>query len=90
MNAELYRDANSKAVLLFKRGRTKLHCLMIAPPVRVVKMEKAEERGFTPLLRRGEPYPLRRAVRQFRKAGATLGITAKAREVLRGIKEAAS
>ena len=89
MTAELYRDGNSKALILFKRGHKLLHCLMIAPPVRVVKLEKIEERYFAPLLRKGEPYPVRRSVRQFKAAGRTLGITDHARQVLRELKEVA-
>lgn len=89
MNAEVFRDQNSKALLLFKRGRKNLHCLMIAPPVRVVKLEKIEERHFTPLLRKGEPYPLKRAVRRFKAAGRSLGITSAARDILKQLKEPA-
>ena len=87
--AEIFRDQNSKAIILFKRGHKKLHCLMIAPPVRVVKMEKVEERYFTPLTRKGEPYPLKRAVRLFRNAGRELGITDGAKSVLKELKGAA-
>ena len=83
MTAELFHDHNSKALILFKRGHSKLHCLMIAPPVRVVKVEKTEERHFTPLTLKGEPYPLRRALRRFKAAGKALGITDAARAVLR-------
>ena len=89
MSAEIFRDRNSKAMLVFKRGHKLLHCLMIAPPVRVVKIEKEEERYFAPLTRRGEPYPLKRAVRLFRNAGRELGITDGARSVLNELKEAA-
>jgi hypothetical protein len=62
---------------------------MIAPPVRVVRLERAEERYLRPLLRRGEPYPLRRALRRFKGAGKTLGITDAAKAVLRELREAA-
>ena len=86
MNVEIFRDQNSKALIVFKRGTKMLHCLMIAPPVRVVKLEKIEERHFTPLLRRGEPYPVRRALRQFKAAGKGFGITDTARQVLRELK----
>ena len=89
MNAELFRDHNSKAPLLFKRGHKMLHCLMIAPPVRVVKLEKIEELHFTPLVLAGQPYPLRRALRRFKAAGKALGITDAAKEILRTLKEAA-
>ena len=84
--AELYRDQHAKALILFKRGTKLLHCLMIAPPVRVVKLEKIAEHHFAPLFRNGQPYPMRRAVRQFKAAGKTLGITDGARTVLRELK----
>ena len=87
MTAELFRDSHSKALLLFKRGHKMLHCLVIAPPVRVVKFERAEERYFTPLLLAHEPYPLRRALRHFRKAGRIFGITKKARIIINALKE---
>ena len=89
MNAEIFRDGNSKAVIVFKRGHKKLHCLMIAPPVRVVKLEKVEERHFTPLFFKGTPYPLRRALRAFKGAGRNLGITDGARQIIRELKAVA-
>lgn len=89
MNAELYRDQHSKAIILFKRGHKLLHCLTIAPPVRVVKIEKHEERYFAPLLRNGEPYPLKRALRRFKEAGRSLGITDGARQAIKAMREAA-
>lgn len=87
MTPELYRDQNSKCLLLFKRGRTKLHCLTIAPPVRVVKLEKVAERGWTRLLRKGQPYPLKRALRRYKAAGRTLGITDGAKAALDELKQ---
>ena len=86
MTPELYRDGHSKALLLFKRGTKNLHCLMIAPPVRVVKLEKVEERHFTPLLFRGELYPVRRALRRFKSAGRSLGITDGAKAIIRELQ----
>lgn len=86
MDAELFRDEHAKALLLFKRGHKLLHLLMIAPPVRVVQLEKAEERHFTPLLYKGQPYPLKRAVRRFKHAGKELGITDAAKAVLRELQ----
>ena len=87
MPAELYRNENSKTIIVFKRGYTKLHCLMIAPPVRVVKLEKIAELYFAPLLYKGAPYPLRRALRLFKASGKTLGITDGAKNVLKSLKE---
>lgn len=87
MDAEIFRDQNAKTVVVFKRGHKLLHCLMIAPPVRVVKLEKHEERHFTPLLYKGAPYPVRRAVRRLKEAGRSLGITGGARDVLNELKK---
>ena len=89
MTAELYRDQHAKALILFKRGTKMLHCLMIAPPVRVVKLERQDERYLVPLLLHGESYPLKRALRRFKAAGRELGITGRAKDVLREIGEEA-
>lgn len=90
MTAEILRDNNAHALIVFKRGRKMLHALALyAPPVRIVKLEKGDERHLTPLAYRGQPYPLRRALRHFREAGRNLGITKSARTVLRSLREAA-
>ncbi len=84
---EILRDCHGHALLAFKAGRKLLHAVALhAPPVRVVRMPLLERRVLVPLLYQGKPYPVARAVRQFRKAGTTLGITRGAAAVLRGLK----
>ncbi len=86
---EILRDRNAHALIVFRIGRTKLHALALhQPPVRVVKLEKAERRDLVPLLHKGKPYPLPRAVRLFKRAGRALGITDKARRTLDELRQA--
>lgn len=83
MTAELFRDQNSHALIVFKRGHKLLHAVALyQPPVRIVRMARQEERYLTPLTSRGEPYPLKRALRHFKLAGRTFGITKSAKTVL--------
>ena len=88
MTAELYRDQHAHALIAFDRGKRLLRALTLSPLVRVRRFQREDERYFTPLLYRGAPYPLRRALRHFKRAGQTLGITKSARIVLRSLKEA--
>jgi hypothetical protein len=93
MNAapEVFRDANAHALIVFRVGRTKLHALALHnPPVRILRLEKADRPCFTPLTYHGRPYPLARAVRAFRAAARALGITKAARIVLRALAENAA
>ena len=84
---EVLRDGNAHALIVFKQGRRWLRALALhAPPVRVVKLEHTERCHLQPLLYRGQPYPLRRALRHFKQAGRTLGITDSARAVLRALQ----
>lgn len=89
--AEILRDAHGHALILFSVGRTKLHALALnVPPVRIVKLDKAERRYLSPLQYKGRPYPLARALRRFHAAGRDLGITQSARVVLRSLKQEAT
>lgn len=87
--AAVYRDPNGHAILLVREGRTKIHAIMIRPPVAIVKFEKGERRYWRPLEYKGKPYPVARALRRFREAGRDLGITKSARTVLRELRESA-
>lgn len=89
MNAlpAIVRDANGHALLVLKEGRTKLHAIALhTPPVRIIKLERQEQRELVDLSYKGQPYPLRRAVRLFRRAGRTLGITTTARDALEALR----
>ena len=84
---QILRDSAAHALLVFKVGHKLLHALALPqPPVRVVKMDKAERRYLTEMQYCGKPYPLSRALRHFKRAGRTFGITDKARAVLRALK----
>lgn len=89
MNAvpAIVRDANGHALLVLKEGRTKLHAIALhTPPVRIVKLERRVQRELVDLSYKGKPYPLKRAVRLFRTAGRTFGITGSAREALEALR----
>jgi hypothetical protein len=47
------------------------------------KIPKSQSSRLSPLMRKGSPYPVARAVRQFKKAGKSLGITKSASNALR-------
>lgn len=83
--ATVYRNEHGKAVLVVREGRKLLHAIIIAPPVRLITLEKAEMRFLAPLQFKGRPYPIARARRRFAEAGRALGITKGARDALRSI-----
>ena len=86
---ELLRDHNAHTLLVFKEGRTFLHAIVLHhPPVRIVKLPRTERRYLQPLLYKGRPYPITRAVRRIRQAGRNLGITKGAAAALRAIDRA--
>ncbi len=83
---ELLRDQNAHALIVVREGRTFLHAVALHwPPVRIVKLPRTERRYLRPLLYKGKPYPIARAVRRFKKAGRALGITKSAADALRAL-----
>ncbi len=54
--------------------------------LRVHKVPKTDQRYMTPLMRKGKPYPVKRALTHFRRFGKTHGMTNGAKKLL---KEAA-
>ena len=53
------------------------------------KVPKTDQRYMTPLLHKGKPYPIKRALRHFRKFGKTHGITGGAKKLLQEVAKAA-
>ncbi len=78
-----WHDGERYVTTIARPGRTKLHLLVIDTTVRVISRPLREQRYLQPLLLKGQPYPVRRAVRRFRDAGRTLGITEAAKEMLK-------
>jgi hypothetical protein len=74
--------------LVFKEGRAFIHAITLDKVVKIVALPKDESRHFKPLEFKGHPYPIHRACRLFLRAGKSLGITAKAKTVLKAMKEA--
>ena len=88
--ARIVRDRHAHALLIFSAGRTVLRALALhTPPVRVVRIDRDEQRELTPLTFKGKPYPLERAVRRFRAAGRAFGMTKSARAVLKSFTQQA-
>jgi len=84
---EILRDHNAHTYLVFRVARVKMYAIALSAPVRVVRLDKAERRYMTPLIYKGKPYPLARAIRHLRVAGKELGITKGARAVLNGLRK---
>lgn len=89
MSPQILRDEHAHALLVFKVGHKLLHALALhCPPVRIVKLPKDARRSMAELQYKGRPYPVARAVRHFKRAGRTFGITGGAQAVLRALKNA--
>ena len=82
---------SSVRVALVKESRKWLYVLAIdAMPdsgLRIWKVDKAERKYMKPLMRKGKPYPIKRALPTFRRFGKTHGMT---KAVKRFLKEASN
>lgn len=82
---------SSVRVVLVKAGRKWLQVVAMDATsnegLRVWRVPKTDEVYMTPLLHNGNPYPMSRALRVFRKLAKTHGITKGAKKLL---KEAAN
>lgn len=76
------------SLLVVKEGRKYLHAVEIDKQVKMVALPRESRRQMRPLLYKGQPYPVSRAVRAFMHAGKTLGITKSATTMLRAVKGA--
>jgi hypothetical protein len=85
-----YHNGYHYCAALMKRGRKHLHLVHIEDCGVVVKKEPlSEERHLTPLEFKGKPYPITRAVRQFKAFGRERGITQAAINIINEAKELA-
>ena len=75
MVAQVMMDSNAHTVLVFEEGRGMLRAVCIRRTVRVARIYGRDRAALRPMLYKGQPYPVKRAVRLLRKAGRTLGIT---------------
>lgn len=79
----MYRtDAGHKPAFVV-RGRKWLKVLTMDGGLKVSKVHKTEERHMEPLMRKGAPYVVSRAVSHFRKHGKAHGTTKTAQAILR-------
>ena len=83
---EVYLDHNSRVLLLCKEGNKHYHVVRIAPSGVVAdtysKLDKSETMDWRPAMLKDKPYPVRRAIKHFRKIGRVRGITKKAKQLL--------
>lgn len=69
MKAIKYRtNEGERTGLLVSTGRKFHNVILMDNPIRMHKVPLSEERKFTNLLYKHQPYPLKRAKRIFRKA----------------------
>lgn len=85
------KDESCQRVALVKEGTKWLTVLPLTAtgqaPMGLWKVEKSDRRYMKPLMRGRKPYPMKRAIRGFRRLAKTHGITKGAKKFL---KEAAS
>lgn len=81
------RDANSRVHLISTVGHKWLTCVVLDYPVRVTQLP-IEDTGLQPLTLHGELYPLKRAVRLFRRYSKDNGATESAQKALDTLKAA--
>lgn len=78
-----HSDHNCATALVIKQTKTYLFIIQVEPfGLRVRKIPVADEKNFTELEYHGKPYPLKRAVRLYKKYGKKYGITKPARKAL--------
>jgi len=72
-----------------KRGRKWLQVLCIdattSGGLKLWKVPLSDEQYMKPLLRKGKPYPVSRALKSFRKMGKTHGISKGAKKLLKEV-----
>lgn len=75
------RDRAARVHLVSTVGHKWVTCVVIDFPIRLEQLP-VEKHGLVPMLFRGEPYPVKRAVKLFRRYAKEHGITEGAREAL--------
>ena len=87
MNVVHYHSDEGQRAAIAKRGRTKLHLLVIeGTGVRVEHHDFTVERQLRPMLYRGDDYPLARAARAFKRAVKVFGATKEALAFLEEVR----
>lgn len=76
-----FHDGEGWRAALLREGRTRLHVTYITETgVTHRAVPREEIRYITPLLRKGEAYPVKRMVSKFREVGRERGITEAAKD----------
>lgn len=83
----LKADESCKRVALVKEMRKYLYVVVLSTsgqsPMRVCKVAKEERRYMTPLMRGTKPYPMRRALKGFRRLAKSHGATKSVKNFLK-------
>lgn len=69
--------------ILFAIGRKKLHAVAMGEPIKLVSMPIERARSFIPLVRKMQPYPVKRAARSYLRS--EICKTGRATNVLRAL-----
>lgn len=79
-----YRTDEGVKVAFIKTGAPKwMPVLVMDGPLRVRKVPTEEQRYMTDLTKKGKPYPVKTAVRLFRRFGKAHGISKGAKQFLK-------
>jgi hypothetical protein len=79
------RDRNARTHLIATVGHKWIHAVVLDYPVRLAQLP-LHDHGLQPMTFRGEPYPLKRAVRMFRRYAKEHGVTEGAQHALDALK----
>ena len=80
-----HSELGHTSALVLERGRKWIKIIPIeSHAVRIRKVPLTEEKFMSPATFKGQPYPLPRAVKIFKRHGRTFGITKTAKKALSG------
>ena len=84
-----HNSTAEQTAILVSTGR-KYHTLLLIESAGVVcrKVAISEEKHFTPLLYKGNDYPLKKAVNRYLGTARRMGCTKSARRAMKELKEA--
>jgi hypothetical protein len=69
-------DGQWRTAIIAKEGRKFMYVIVFdSGGVRLKRIKRTERRYMKPLMYKGKPYPIRRAVRRYRQFGRDYGIT---------------
>ncbi len=60
-------DEGARVGILIKTLRKYHYVMLVDNPIKVTKLNLAQERYFSDVMYKGEPYPIKRALRHFKR-----------------------